>query len=119
MPRSRPYKVGLDVRLSDPEYAAAYLNAAKEESQEVFLLALRDVAEAHKISKVAAAAGVNRETLYRTLSARGNPTLATFESILKVLGLERDYRPRTKRKRAVSTHAKTRRPPQRKQGQHF
>ena len=101
--RSQPYKIGLDERLKDPEYVAAYLNAAKKESQKVFLLALRDVAEAHKISKVAAAAGVNRETLYRTLSARGNPTLATLESILDVLGLEEQYCPRVKRKRAVPT----------------
>jgi probable addiction module antidote protein len=99
MPPSRPYKVGLNERLKEPEYAAAYLNAAKKESQEVFLLALRDVAEVHKISKVAAAAGVNRETLYRTLSVRGNPTLASLEKILGVLGLEPEFRARAKRKR--------------------
>ena len=105
MPRSRPYKTGLDERLKDPEHAAAYLNAAKNGSIEVFLLALRDVAEAHKIRKVAAAAGVNRETLYRTLSPRGNPTLATLESILKAVGVEREYRARLKRKRATSPGA--------------
>jgi probable addiction module antidote protein len=103
MPRSRPYKTGLDERLKDPKHAAAYLNATKNESVEVFLLALRDVAEAHKISKVAAAAGVNRETLYRTLSSRGNPTLATLESILNAVGVEREYCPRLKRKRAASS----------------
>ena len=119
MPRSRPYKIGLDARLRDPEYAASYLNAAKRESQDVFLLALRDVAEAHKIGKVAAAAGVNREPLYRTLSAHGNPTLATFESILKALGLERDYRPRTKRKHAVLASTRNRRPLQGEQEQRF
>jgi len=102
MPRSRPYKTGLDERLKDPKHAAAYLNATKNESAEVFLLALRDVAEAHKISKVAAAAGVNRETLYRTLSPRGNPTLATLDGILRAVGVEREYRARLKRKRAVS-----------------
>jgi len=101
MPRSRPYKVGLNERLKEPEYAAAYLTAARKESQEVFLLAVRDVAEVHRVSKVAAAAGVNRETLYRTLSARGNPTLASLEKILGVLGLEPAYRPRTKRERVI------------------
>ncbi len=101
MPRSRPYKVGLHERLKDPEHVAAYLNAAGKESQDVFLLVLRDVAEAHKISKVAMAAGVNRETLYRTLSARGNPTFATLESILASVGVELHYRPRGKRKRNV------------------
>jgi probable addiction module antidote protein len=63
------------------------------------MLALRDVAEAHKISKVALAAGVNRETLYRTLSARGNPTFTTLESILEAVGVELHYRARAKRKR--------------------
>jgi probable addiction module antidote protein len=100
MPRSRSYKIGLNERLRDPEHVAAYLNAAAKESQDVFMLALRDVAEAHKISRVAVAAGVNRETLYRTLSARGNPTFTTLESILEAVGVEFHYRARAKRKRA-------------------
>ena len=58
MRRSQPYKIGFNERLRDPEYAAAYLNAARRESHEVFLLALRDVAEVHKFSKVAAAAAL-------------------------------------------------------------
>jgi probable addiction module antidote protein len=103
MPRSRSYKVGLNERLKDPEHVAEYLNAAGKESQDVFLLALRDVAEAHKISKVALAAGVNRETLYRTLSARGNPTFTTLESILSAVGVELHYRARGKRKRNLRT----------------
>lgn len=98
MPRSRSYKNGLEERLKDPEHVAAYLNAAAKESRDVFLLALRDVAEAHKISRVAVAAGVNRETLYRTLSARGNPTFTTLESILGAVGVELHYRARAKRK---------------------
>ena len=49
MPLSRPYKPALDERLKEPEYAAAYLNAAEKEG--VFLLALRDVAEVYKIMR--------------------------------------------------------------------
>ena len=49
MPRSRPYKTGLNERLKDAGYATAYLNAAMAESREVFLLALQDVAEANKM----------------------------------------------------------------------
>ncbi len=41
------YKIGLNERLRDPQYAVDYLNAAKGESQEVLLQALRDVAEAY------------------------------------------------------------------------
>lgn len=99
MPRSQPYKTGLNERLRNPDHVAAYLNAAAKESQDVFMLALRDVAEVHRISKVALAAGVNRETLYRTLSTRGNPTFATLESILDAVGVEIYYRARGKRKR--------------------
>ena len=100
MPRSRPYRIGLNERLKDPEHAAAYLNAAKRESQEVFMLALRDVAEAHKIANIAVAAEVNRETLYRTLSARGNPTLSTLDSILDAIGVDQEFRVRTRRRAA-------------------
>jgi probable addiction module antidote protein len=98
MPRSRPYKPGLNERLKDAEYAAAYLNAAKSESQEVFLLAVRDVAEVHRFTKVAAAAGLNRESLYRALSAKGNPTLSTLDRVLEVLGVERVYQARKTRR---------------------
>src|ERR1700722_15947888 len=101
MPRSRPYTTGLNQRLRDPDYVAEYLNAAAKESQGVFMLALRDVAEVHKVGRVALAAGVNRETLYRPLSGRGNPTFATLESILAAVGVEIHYRARGKRKRSA------------------
>ena len=46
------YEEGLLADLADPVEAAAYLNAAIEDGdQQVFLLALRDVTEAHKISQ--------------------------------------------------------------------
>jgi probable addiction module antidote protein len=98
MPRSRPYKVGLNERLKDPVYAVEYLNAARRESRGVELLALRDVVQAHKVSKIAKDAKLNRETLYRTLSSRGNPTMATLESILKPLGMDWEYRPASPRR---------------------
>ena len=98
MPRSRPYKVGLNERLKDPVYAVEYLNAARRESRGVELLALRDVVQAHKVSRIAKDAKLNRETLYRTLSWRGNPTMATLESILKPLGVDWEYRPASRRR---------------------
>ena len=54
------YRERLLARLKDPEEAAAYINAAFEEKDmpEVLLLALRDVAEANGISKVARKAGI-------------------------------------------------------------
>ncbi|MDA0243017.1 MAG: hypothetical protein OT477_06350 [Chloroflexi bacterium] len=48
------YEEGLKAAVLNPEEAAAYLNAALEENdQELFLLALRDIAEAHGIIQVA------------------------------------------------------------------
>ena len=44
--RSRPYEIGLNERLRDPNYAVGYLNAMWEDSVEGFLLALRQVHQA-------------------------------------------------------------------------
>ncbi|HEY1678323.1 MAG TPA: addiction module antidote protein [Candidatus Sulfotelmatobacter sp.] len=73
-----------------PEFAAEYLRAALEEDDEpgVLLIALRRVAQARGgIAKVAKAAGVERESLYRALSARGNPRLSTLVAVAKAVGL--------------------------------
>ena len=52
-PVTTKYETGLKASLGDPEEAAAYLNAALEENdQEVFLLALRYIAEARGFSRV-------------------------------------------------------------------
>ena len=90
MAKSRPYKEGLLERLKDPQEAAAYLDAALEEGDtEVFLLALRDVAEARLggIAGLAQQSGLNRETLYRTLSEQGNPELTSLDKLLHAVGL--------------------------------
>jgi probable addiction module antidote protein len=75
----------------DPEFAAEYLRAALEEDDEpaVLLLALRHIAEARGgIAKVAKAAGIERESLYRALSRRGNPRLSTLVAVTKAVGLK-------------------------------
>jgi probable addiction module antidote protein len=54
----------------------------------VFLLGLRDVVEAHGgMAQLANATGLNRETLYRTLSGNGNPRLSSLGLIIEALGL--------------------------------
>jgi probable addiction module antidote protein len=73
--------------LKDINESIAYLNAAIEESEEDFLIALRDVAEAHGIAWVASSAGVRRESVYRMLSGSGNPTFSNLTGILKALGI--------------------------------
>jgi DNA-binding phage protein len=62
--RSKPYQVGLTERLQDKDHAANYMNAALEDSNESFLVALRDVADAQSgLGKLAESARVNRENL--------------------------------------------------------
>jgi probable addiction module antidote protein len=74
--------------LQDPGEAAAYLTAALEEGDSaVFLLALRDVADARGMSVLAAKAQLNRENLYRMLSESGNPQLDSLTALLDALDL--------------------------------
>jgi len=82
------YQEGLLERLQDPEYASEYLNEAlKKGPQEIFMLALRDVAKAKGISQAAREANLNRETMYRMLSEKGNPNLSSLNKLLDTLGL--------------------------------
>src|SRR3569623_578924 len=86
------YEVGLRERLKDPEYACEYLLAALEDDEEgseaVFLLALRDIAQANQMAYVAEATGLNRESLYKMLSNRGNPGINSLKAVLSAVGLK-------------------------------
>lgn len=84
---------------ADRELAVEYLKAAMEsldnpDERSAGLLALRTVAEAYGgLGAVAAAAGISRESLYRTLSAKGNPTLKTLLAVLKAVGMKLSVEP--------------------------
>ncbi|MBU1239639.1 putative addiction module antidote protein [Myxococcota bacterium] len=83
------YLNNLKEDLLDPVEAAEYLNAALEDgSQEVFLLALKDVANAKGISEIAKDTKLNRENIYRILSTQGNPKLKSLNSLLHSVGLK-------------------------------
>ena len=85
---STSYQEGLIKDLTKPDEAAAYLNAALEdESKEVFLMALRDIAEAKGMTRLSRKARLNRESMYRMLSRHGNPQLSSLTSILENAGL--------------------------------
>lgn len=95
MARSKKYQDFLIEQLKDHDEAIAYLNAAleeslkgDEESQQVFLIALRNVAEAQGgIGTLAKKAHVGRESLYKTLSGAGNPKWHTLVSLCVAMGL--------------------------------
>lgn len=84
----KSYRSQLIEALQDPDEAARYLNAALEDGdQKVFLLALRDVAEAQGgMVRLARLAKRNREALYRTLSRRGNPEFLGLGKLLGAMG---------------------------------
>jgi probable addiction module antidote protein len=93
--RTRDHQSWLIEKLTDPKRAASYLNAAREDSQEMFFEALRDVAQARQnMSHLAKDADVTRRSLYKVTSALGNPTYGTFDAVLRALGLDFAIKPR-------------------------
>ena len=84
---------------NDRELAVEYLKAAMEsldnpDNRAAGLLALRTVAEAYGgLAAVAAEAGISRESLYRALSQKGNPTLKTLLAVLKTVGMRLSVEP--------------------------
>lgn len=83
----------------DPAFARGYLAEALAQAdepggREALLLVLRQLAEAHGgMAKIAEAAGVRREALYRALSPKGNPTLSTLLAVLGALGVRLSVEP--------------------------
>jgi probable addiction module antidote protein len=90
--RAKRYEEGLNESLKDPKEAAAYLNVHLEDdgesAEDLFLMALRDVAKAHGFGDVAKNAELGRESLYKALSPEGNPKFSTLRSLLKAMGLK-------------------------------
>ena len=90
MRASRPFRQTQIDLLKDANNAALYLGEALAGGDTAaFKLALRNVAEARLggMGALAEHAGLNRESLYRALSERGNPTLETLTRIMQALGL--------------------------------
>ena len=74
---------------ADPRLAAEYLKAAiDDEEPQVLLAALHTIVEARGMARVAEAAKIPRESLYRALSLRGNPRLTTLLAIIRAAGFK-------------------------------
>ena len=86
-PRSRPFRASEHLR-SEAD-VAAYIEAMLEDGDSRAVpVALRTVAEAvGGMAALAKKTGLSRETLYRTLSERGNPRLDTLTAILAAFGI--------------------------------
>lgn len=91
-PFKRPMEVS-EFRVADyldsEEAIAEFLTAALEENDpEFFQKALGEVAKARGMAQVAERAGVGRESLYKSLSAEGNPRFSTVVDVLDALGFK-------------------------------
>ena len=90
---SRPHaEAVIELLRADHAFADEYLQAAlahddEEGGREALLSALRHVAEAQGMAQIAERAGIQRESLYRALSPKGNPTLKTLVAVLEAAGL--------------------------------
>jgi probable addiction module antidote protein len=102
--KTKSYKADLLKELKDPEFASEYIaQALASGEQAVFLLAIRDVVEASGgASAIARQAHIQRESLYKALSNRGNPRLTTLQGILKSVGLRIAVTPAPIRARRAS-----------------
>ena len=74
--------------LETEEDMAAYLNVALEQGDLSLIMAtLGDIARAQRMAVVAQETGLGRESLYRSLSAEGNPEFSTVLKVVRALGL--------------------------------
>ena len=88
------FKSDLLEKLKDPTYASGYLTACLEEGEDVFLLAVRNVAQAQGgLRSISKSTNLNREGLYSMLSKKGNPRLYSLTSILDTLGIRVQFIP--------------------------
>jgi len=79
----------------------AYLEAALEENDPALIAAaLGDIARAKGMTEVAKKTGLGRESLYKSLSAHGNPELSTVLKVIHALGLKLQVRSGKTRKAA-------------------
>lgn len=84
--RTRPWDAA--EHLETTEDMAAYLEAALEVGDPALIAAaIGDIARAKGITQIARETGLGRESLYKALSAEGNPEFATVLKVVRALGL--------------------------------
>jgi probable addiction module antidote protein len=75
--------------LKTDEDIAEYLDVVFEDGDPALIAhALGDIARAKGVARIAKTAGLGRESLYKALSAKGNPEFATVLKVIHALGLK-------------------------------
>lgn len=97
-PASRRYDTVVRERvleeLRDPAYAAAYINEALADGDEVtFKTAVADVVRARGVVNVARAAGIHRVTVSKTLRPETKTKFTTYHSLLNACDIDFGTRP--------------------------
>jgi probable addiction module antidote protein len=93
---TKPHEYDVAKHLRSREEMAAYLEAAIEESDgdaAFIAMALGDIARAKGMAELSRETGLGRESLYKALSAEGNPQLSTVLKVAKALGLQLHVKP--------------------------
>ncbi|MBM9484779.1 putative addiction module antidote protein [Pseudomonas sp. ICBG1301] len=82
--------------LDSPETISVYLaQSMKSQDPQILMKALAEVAKAQGVNKVAEAAGVNRESLYKTLKGGSKTRYETVQKLMLALGVELTVQPIT------------------------
>ena len=84
---TKPFEFAKDV--DSAEDVALYLSIFLEENGVQGLIdGLRHLAKAKGMSAIVNNAGVNRQSLYRSLAKNGNPKIETIDKIVHALGFK-------------------------------
>lgn len=90
MAKTKTQRYDVAEHLRTPKEMALYLDACMEESDgdAAFIAkALGDIARAQGMTRVAHAAGLSRESLYKALSGERSPDFSTVLKVAKALGM--------------------------------
>lgn len=102
--KSKSYDQILLKQLRDPEVAAEYLSAAVQDGKlDLFLVALKNVAESHGgIGVLSGITKLNRQSMYKTFSEKGNPKLSSLLTVLDALGINLSFSPQESGEKKVA-----------------
>lgn len=82
--------------LDSPEAVVEFMNDALDTGDAAYIAkAVGVVARARGMTQLSRDTGLSREQLYRSFSEHGNPTLKTFLTVMKALGIDVTARPHT------------------------